>query len=142
MDLFVSFESGWMAGFGTALLALGLVLGWRRAELRVRGERVTGELVRWSRERDRSEPWRVYDHPVVRFPGPDGRLIEHRSATGGFPRVWPVGTRLDVRFMTHDPRRAEIAAPPHFWAAPAGVTLFGLALLAAAARVAGSVQTS
>jgi hypothetical protein len=136
MDLFATFESGWMAGAGLALLALGLMLGWRRAELRLRGERVTGELVRWSREPDRARPWRVYDHPVVRFPGPE-RWIEHRSATGGFPRLWPVGTPLEVRFMAHDPRRAEIAAPLHFWAAPMGVTLFGLALLAAAARVAG-----
>lgn len=126
-----------MAACGLALLALGLALGWRRAELRLRGERATGELVRWSREPSRAEPWRVYDHPVVRFPDTRGRLVEHRSATGGFPRLWPVGARLEVRFMPGDPRRAEIAAPLHFWAAPAGVTLFGLALLAAAARVAG-----
>ena len=137
MDLFSDFGSGWMTVWGAGLLAFGLWLGWRRAGLWIGGERVTGEIARWSEEPSRSKPWRVYWHPIVRFPA-RGEVREFRSATCGFPKLWPAGSRVPIKYLACDPKRAEIAVPLHFWAAPGGVVLFGLALIAGAAKAAAS----
>ena len=135
MNLFANLLSAWMTVCAAGLLLLGLWLTARRAALWFSGEPVTGEIVRWEEKRDAAEPWRVYHHPVVRFPV-NGILREHRSDTGGVPATWPIGSRVPVRVLPGPPVRAEIAAPLHFWAAPAGLTLFGLLLLAFAARAA------
>ena len=133
MNLFANPLSGWITAWGIGLLALGLWLLQRRARLWFRGVRVQGEVCGWTRQRFRGEV-STYHLPHARFRTPNGQAHEFRSSGGGDPGRFPLGAPVSVLYAPNDPRWAEIAWPLNYWRAPLGVLLFGVALLAVAAR--------
>jgi hypothetical protein len=132
LNLFAHPISGYLSIGAGVTLAAGLWLLWSRTALWFGGQRATGHVVE-LRERlrgDRSEAPTFM--PIVRFTDSAGISQQFQSRTGGAEKRWPVGAPVPVLFDPLNPSRAEIAAPLHFWTAPAGVLLFGVLLLLSA----------
>jgi hypothetical protein len=133
-----------------AFVALGaggyfLVLGRRRiragrdfaTSAQVATAEITDLRLKYpQRNRDHNDGFWV---PVVRFPLPDGRLVEAEAMTGSNPPPGRVGQRVEVRYDPSDPARVNLArglAQPRalgaIWlAAGAGLAAIGLLALGA-----------
>lgn len=59
---------------------------------------------------DASGTWR--HHPVVRFPLPDGRVVEAETMTGSSLAPAHAGERLQVRYDPSDPTHVDIVGGP------------------------------
>ena len=49
--------------------------------------------------------------PIIRFPGPGGRLFEFTETTSSNPPGYSVGDRVEIRYHSQNPKRARVASP-------------------------------
>jgi hypothetical protein len=120
-----------LATYGVTLVGFLLVDAFRTRRLLQIGAMARGTVV--GADEDTDEDGTTY-YPVVRFPTADGRTVEFTSAVG-YSSKPDVGGAVDVRYLPHDPERAEIDRAA-MWMVPAVVgVLSGLALVVAGAVV-------
>ena len=135
-QFFANVVSGYLAVAGAGLFLAGSFLFFRRARVWFTGERADGEVIGYEPRMKLARAEVVSHMPRVRFTTSGGEVREFQSRTSVRQSPWAVGSTVPVRYCADRPEQAEIAAPLQYWAAPAGLLVFGFVLLCAALRAA------
>jgi hypothetical protein len=109
---------------GSVLLAVGFYLLYRRLVLFKHSSLVEGVVV--SYEGRDNDGGKIY-HPIVNFTATDGKAYEFVSVAGSGSRPHLGSHPVQVRYNPNHPKEAFIDSFLHFWAAPLGCIVLGVA---------------
>ncbi len=108
---------------GCLILSLGIYLLYRRITFLKKAQSIEGKVI--SYEARRHKQGYIY-HPVIQF-HVEQNIYSFTSPAGSGWKQYPEGQAVPVRYHLDNPQNAFIDSFLHFWAAPVGCMVLGIA---------------